>query len=110
MDLGTGGLHKLGVNQGVVTMVTVVEWFIWAPETNSIRKPERELLDYLTTIISTTEHLMCEGKSPDSSLDPRPPPFFVLQFVFSCALLLLFIIPNANRRTKNGGGRGTRLT
>ena len=43
VDLRTGGLHKLVVNQGVVTMVTVVEWFILAPETNSIRKPEREL-------------------------------------------------------------------
>ena len=95
MDLGTGGLHKLVVNQGVVTMVTVVEWFILAPE---------------TTIISTTEHLMCEGKSPDSSLVPRPPPFFVLRFAFSRTLPLLCIIPNANRRTKIGGGRGTRLT
>ena len=48
-----------------------------------------------------------------SSLVPRPPPFFVLQFAFSIihgsALPLPCIILNASRRTKNGGGLGTRL-
>ena len=49
------------------------------------------------------------------SLVPRPPPFFVLQFVFSIihgshhALPLLCNILNANQRTKNRGGLGTRL-
>ena len=38
------------------------------------------------------------------SLVPRPPPFFVLQFAFSIIHVL-----NANQRTKNGGGLGTRL-
>jgi len=41
------------------------------------------------------------------NLVPMPPPFFVLRFAF--ALPLLCIILNANRRTKNGGGLGTRL-
>ena len=40
------------------------------------------------------------------SLVPRPLPFFVLRFSY---LPLLCIILNANRRTKNGGGLGTRL-
>ena len=54
-----------------------------------------------------------------SSLVPRPSPFFVLRFAFSIihgsgrahsrALPLPCIILNANRRTKNGGGLGTRL-
>ena len=41
------------------------------------------------------------------SLVPRPPPFFVLRFLFS---IIHRIILNENRRTKNGGGLGTRLT
>ena len=48
-----------------------------------------------------------------SSLVPRPPTFFALWFAFSIihrsALPLLCIILNTNRRTKNGGGLGTRL-
>ena len=40
-----------------------------------------------------------------TSLIPRPPPFFVLRFAFSIPCIIL----NANWRTKNGGGLGTRL-
>ena len=46
---------------------------------------------------------------------PSPTPFFVLHTIavsrpspFFAALLLLCIILNANQRTKNGGGLGTR--
>ena len=41
------------------------------------------------------------------SLIPRPPTFFVLQFAFST--IHRSRILNANQRTKNGGGLGTRL-
>ena len=52
------------------------------------------------------------------SLVLRPPPFFVLQFAFSImhgralplsCIILSTIILNANQRTKNRGGLGTRL-
>ena len=60
MDLGTVVYHKL-----VVTKVWL-PWLQWLSGLFGYQRLERKLLDYLTTIISTTEHLVYEGRSPDS--------------------------------------------
>ena len=103
MDLRTGGLHKLVVNQGVVTMVTVVEWFILAPETNSIRKPERELFR-----LSYYHNLMCEGKSPDSSLFTGLPRFlfFGLHSVTLFRFCVLYSMQTEEQKTGEAGELG----